>query len=163
MATKKDIQYHNKEEVVSTYDFRITRSYRFEHKYLTLHKWISEMNKRSFKTVLDFGCGTGNVSFRSARSGLQAFSMDTSLGMLKNVKNRLRSLGVICVNGDGEKLPFKEGSFDAVVCMGVLHHVKRKKEAISEMIRVIKPGGKIYIAEPFKRKSKFMVFYNMIL
>jgi ubiquinone/menaquinone biosynthesis C-methylase UbiE len=163
MARKKDIQYHNKSEVVSTYDFRITRSYQFEHKYLTLQKWLLEIKSMSFQKILDFGCGTGNVSYNLVKHELQPVSMDTSLSMLKNVQSKLGPRGALCINGDGEKLPFKNGTFDAIICMGVLHHLEKKGVAVSEMMRVVKKGGKVYIAEPFLSKTKMMVFYNGIL
>lgn len=54
------------------------------------------------------------------------------------------------VAGDLEELPFQSLSFDKIVCVGVIHHVPRKKIALEEIERVLKPGGIALIIEPSK-------------
>ena len=163
MATKKDIHYHNCSKVVDSYDFRITRSYQFEHDYLTLKKWFGDMHERGFQRILDFGCGTGNISFHLLSHSFQPVSLDTSVEMLKFVRGKIGKTKACCINGDGESLPFQEKSFDAVLCMGVLHHIADKEKAVREMIRIVRRGGKIYIAEPYQSKSRIMRFYQFVL
>jgi len=51
--------------------------------------------------------------------------------------------------GIGEKLPFKSNTFDAVFSLAVLEHVKNPFECAQEIIRVLKPGGKLYAVVPF--------------
>lgn len=51
--------------------------------------------------------------------------------------------------GIGEKLPFKSNSFDAVFSLAVLEHVKNPFECAQEIVRVLKPGGKLYAVVPF--------------
>ncbi len=162
MAIKDDITYHNSGNVVDSYDHRITRSYQFEHKYITLEKWIKNIKRSGFENILDFGCGTGNSSFKLISYGFKPVSLDTSLGMLKEVSRKCKKRS-LCINGDGEKLPFKDGAFDAVICMGVMHHLDNKPIAIREMIRVVKKGGSIYIAEPYVGKSLVMKIYNALI
>ncbi len=53
------------------------------------------------------------------------------------------------VVGDAHHLPFPDGSFDAAVCETLLEHVTEPERVISEMRRVLKPGGKIYVMMPF--------------
>ncbi|MBN1522504.1 MAG: class I SAM-dependent methyltransferase [Candidatus Aureabacteria bacterium] len=163
MSLKKDIYYHSQEKVIETYDYRITRSYEFEHKYITLDRWISEMKEKGFTRILDFGCGTGNVSLHALRSGLSPVAVDTSLEMLKMIKKKIGNEHSSFVRGDGESLPFRDRSFDAAVCMGVLHHIPDKVRAVKEMIRVVRKGGKIYVAEPFLTKSVIFKIYDALL
>jgi SAM-dependent methyltransferase len=47
-----------------------------------------------------------------------------------------------------ENLPFKDSTFAAVVCMGVLHHLPDMEKAVKEQLRVLKDGGLLFIAEP---------------
>lgn len=49
---------------------------------------------------------------------------------------------------DAARLPFGERTFDAIVCLHVLHHLERPRQAIEEFIRVVRPGGLVLIAEP---------------
>ncbi|WP_395752818.1 class I SAM-dependent methyltransferase [Prosthecobacter sp.] len=50
--------------------------------------------------------------------------------------------------GDVSDLPFKEGSYDAVICTQVLEHVKSPPKTVSELVRVLKPGGMLYLTAP---------------
>ena len=53
------------------------------------------------------------------------------------------------VRGDICQMPFKDGEFDAIFCFEVLEHVKDPIKAISEMKRVLKPGGRLFASTPF--------------
>jgi len=50
---------------------------------------------------------------------------------------------------DGEHLPFEAGSVDAAVCDNVLEHIRHPERVVSEMLRVLKPGGRVFVAVPF--------------
>jgi ubiquinone/menaquinone biosynthesis C-methylase UbiE len=161
MVFRKDIIYHSDRRVVGSYDVRITRSYQFEHRYLTLHKWVGSFKKNNFFRILDFGCGTGSVSEDVAIQGMTAFAVDASLEMLQAVKRK--AIDVQCAGGDGESLPFKDGAFDGLICMGVLHHIENKGRAVEEMIRVVRKGGRICISEPYGCRHPLMALYSVIL
>jgi len=53
-------------------------------------------------------------------------------------------------NYDVHDMPFEDASFDAVVCVSVLEHVTHPQDAIAELRRVLKPGGKIFVQLPFQ-------------
>jgi len=105
---------------------------------------------------------TNNVSFRSydenvlslIREFPDGLILDNGCGMrdvyFDNVVNfEIVDYPTTDVLGIGEKLPFKSGSFDAIVSFAVLEHVRNPFECAAEIIRVLKPGGKLYVAVPF--------------
>lgn len=105
---------------------------------------------------------THNISFRSysetVLSIIQEFPdgliLDNGCGMrdiyFDNVVNfEIVDYPTTDVLGIGEKLPFKSNSFDAVFSVAVLEHVKNPFECAAEIIRVLKPGGKLYAVVPF--------------
>jgi SAM-dependent methyltransferase len=53
------------------------------------------------------------------------------------------------VVGDAHQLPFRSNSFSAVFCQAVLEHVPRPRHVVGEILRVLKPGGKVYVDVPF--------------
>ena len=96
--------------------------------------------------VLDIACGTGNMSFELATKFKRVYGIDISKGMLNRAKLKMetakaenRQIGF--VYGDGECLPFKDESFDAVTCILAIEHFPDTERAISEMKRVLKEGG----------------------
>ncbi|MBA2861500.1 class I SAM-dependent methyltransferase [Methanococcus maripaludis] len=92
-------------------------------------------NRKNTK-ILDCGCGFG--SFYDLTRDFDTIYLDFSLNLLKKFKIEKNK---ICANI--EKLPFKDGIFDSVLCINVLEHVDFKK-AISEVKRVLKTDGNAY-------------------
>ena len=96
--------------------------------------------------VLDIACGTGNMSFELATKFKRVYGIDISKGMLNRAKLKVETAeaenGQIgFIYGDGEHLPFKEESFDAVTCILAIEHFPDTERAISEMKRVLKEGA----------------------
>jgi ubiquinone/menaquinone biosynthesis C-methylase UbiE len=94
------------------------------------------------RDVLEVGCGTGLVLQRIAGFARSARGVDLSPGMLD--KARLRGLDVC--EGSATNLPFPDSSFDVACSFKVLAHVPEIERALSEMARVVRPGG-VVIAE----------------
>ena len=51
----------------------------------------------------------------------------------------------VLVVGDAHSLPFKSNVFDSIICQAVLEHVKNPKKVVDEMLRVLKPGGHVFL------------------
>ena len=102
-------------------------------------------------TVLDAGCGVGAHTLRLARRGYRCVGIDISRHILAQARARMAREGLqervqlLCVAL--EDLPFPPATFDAIHCRGVLMHVPDWQRALSNLCRVLKPGGRIAILE----------------
>lgn len=95
--------------------------------------------------ILDAGGGTGRLAKHLVNLVKQIVIADYSLDMLKQASKKDR-LFQICT--PIEQLPFANHSFDVVIMIDTFHHLFEQEDAIMELWRVIKPGGKIVIEEP---------------
>ncbi|CDO29579.1 SAM-dependent methyltransferase [Mycobacterium vulneris] len=101
--------------------------------------------------ALDVGSGPGNVTAALARSaGLDgfAFGVDISEPMLARAVEAEASRQVGFVRADAQKLPFRDGVFDAVVSIAAVQLIPDAEAALAEMVRVLRPGGRIAIMVP---------------
>ena len=111
------------------------------------------------KLALDFGCGAGNLSRHLSSLGCEVVASDVSQGFLDLVASRTyqTKIEVIKLNGlDLSNIP--DASFDMVATYSVLHHVPDYLGILKEFMRVLKPGGVVYIdhelSEEFWLKSQ---------
>lgn len=98
--------------------------------------------------ILDIGCGTGRLLERMAAGFPRAarYGIDPSGGMLSAARKRRPSL-TLC-SGSSEALPFPEDSFDLVTTTLSFHHWPDKAGALTEVRRVLRPGGVLALADP---------------
>ena len=118
---------------------------------------------RSGNRVLDIAGGTGDLTRKfSQLVGLQGEVVlaDINDSMLKVGRDRLLDKGVLnnvrFVQADAEQLPFPDNYFDVVTIAFGLRNVTHKDTAISSMLRVLKPGGRLLILEFSKPKSALL-------
>jgi len=93
-------------------------------------------------TILDFGCGKGVGMKRFLRRGWSVVGLDPQLDDLKSAKIYGN---VVC--GSGERLPFINVTFDAVISSQVLHHVANPQKGLQEIFNCLRPGGYLLLAE----------------
>lgn len=102
--------------------------------------------------ILDAGCGTGSLSIRLANDGYNLVSMDSSALSLRHLIDKVKQHGlqkkIVVKKGSILNMPFRKNFFDGVVCGEVLEHMKNDKKALSEIQRVLKPGGVCIVTTP---------------
>ncbi|WOJ92530.1 methyltransferase domain-containing protein [Congregibacter variabilis] len=108
--------------------------------------------------VLDLGCGEGrHVIAACALDGVDAVGVDLSLNDLATARERMQefrgdaaedSALFLLLAGDALRLPFADASFDAVICSEVLEHIPDYRSALTEIARVLKPGGRFCASVP---------------
>ena len=103
--------------------------------------------------VLDLGCGAGTDTLIAAQMvGPKGHvtGIDMTPEMLAKARSAAEEMGlanVELVEGEAEKLPFEDETFDVVISNGVIDLIPDKDAVFSEIIRVLKPGGRIQIAD----------------
>ncbi len=96
--------------------------------------------------VLDVGAGTGNLSLRFLASGCRVCAADVSTRSLEQLARKVPKGSPISVSViTGDELSFPDASFDIVATYSVLHHVPDYLLTVREMVRVLRPGGLVYI------------------
>lgn len=110
--------------------------------------------------ILDFGAGSCFVSELLNRFGYMTVALDIEHEVLAIGQERL-TIDPRCdpkrtrfVAGDGMCLPFRDESFDGVICMNALHHMPDYQRTLAEMCRILKAGGRAVFAEPGDQHSK---------
>jgi len=92
------------------------------------------------KQVLEVGSGTGAFAARMAKEiDCEVVATDSSAAMV----SASRSLGVAAILADVRELPFRDESFDAVVAAWMLYHVSPLNQALEEIVRVLRRGGRL--------------------
>lgn len=99
-------------------------------------------------TVADLGCGTGNATELLAPHVERVIAVDQSEPMLDAARLRLKGASnVQFAAGSLEKLPLKDRSVDAAVCILVLHHIAEPIRALKEMRRIVRAGGSTLVVD----------------
>jgi ubiquinone/menaquinone biosynthesis C-methylase UbiE len=93
--------------------------------------------------VLEVGCGMGTMASIWAREGALVTAVDLNPTAAEQTRRRFELLGLEgeILQADGRELPFESGAFDYCWSWGVLHHSPDLKRSLSELLRVVRPGG----------------------
>ncbi|WP_077037341.1 bifunctional demethylmenaquinone methyltransferase/2-methoxy-6-polyprenyl-1,4-benzoquinol methylase UbiE [Pelomonas sp. KK5] len=113
---------------------------------------VAVANLKAGDRVLDIAGGTGDLSRAFAKKvGATGMVVHTDINeaMLRQGRNRLIDEGLVLPTSlcDAEKLPFKPASFDLVSVAFGLRNMTHKDQALAEMCRVLKPGGRLLVLE----------------
>ena len=108
--------------------------------------------------VLDLGCGFGRHAFEAARRGASVVALDAgaeevaqvraTFGAMVEAHELPSDVPAAAVQGDALALPFADATFDRVIASEVLEHIPDDTAAMSELARVLRPGGSMAVTVP---------------
>lgn len=104
---------------------------------------FAEFENWAGKHVLEIGVGLGADHQQFAKGGALCSGVDLTARAVEHTRERFTALGLVSDIrvADAENLPFADGAFDLVYSWGVLHHSPQTSKAVSEVLRVLRPGG----------------------
>jgi ubiquinone/menaquinone biosynthesis C-methylase UbiE len=98
--------------------------------------------------ALDSGTGSGALAFALAPHVREVVGVDIVPELLEQARKRAEHFpNVTFVEGDATKLPFDYASFDLAGSLRTLHHIPRPELAMAELVRVIRPGGRVLVID----------------
>jgi SAM-dependent methyltransferase len=119
---------------------------------------FDRLGVRAGTSVIDVGCGSGRHAFEAYRRGADVVAFDQDGAELNNVDTILAAMKekgeapasarAEAVKGDALDLPYPDSTFNCVIASEILEHVPEDDRAISELIRVLKPGGWLAVTVP---------------
>ena len=112
---------------------------------------LRAMEGRVFRRALDLGTGVGRVAVRIAGSVTRLVAADLAMGMLERSRRNARAASVRNLDPirlRSDRLPFPDGAFDLVACLGLLEHLppSSRRSTLRECARVLIPGGLLAVA-----------------
>jgi arsenite methyltransferase len=122
---------------------RVVRAYEAPDLAAVRAVQVELLAPRPAERILDVGCGPGLFAEAIAVHGATVTGVDSSPAMVAAAAVR----GVTAVEGDAEDLPFAEETFDAACLVQVLEYVDDPVSVISEAARVVRPGGRLLVAD----------------
>jgi demethylmenaquinone methyltransferase/2-methoxy-6-polyprenyl-1,4-benzoquinol methylase len=168
-----------KEQVADMFN-NIAKTYDFLNHFMSLgidiiwrKKAINELKKDKPALILDVATGTGDFAFEalSILKPQKIVGVDISQGMLDIAKQKIAKRNLSqqfeVKLGDSEKLPFTDSEFDAVTVAYGVRNFENLETGLADMLRVLKPGGKVVILEfskpkVFPVKQLYNFYFNYI-
>lgn len=116
------------------------------------------------KEVLEVGCGMGTHASMLRRAGARLTAIDLTERAIEVTKRRFEVFGLEAhiQRADAEKLPFADKSFDTVWSWGVIHHSSRFENCLSEIARVLRPGGHLMLMVYYRPSIVYYINNGLI-
>jgi ubiquinone/menaquinone biosynthesis C-methylase UbiE len=113
-----------------------------------LDRYSDHLGSIAGKSVLDIGCGFGGKTCVYAAAGADVIGVDIVREKIVQSADFVQSRGsdATFTVGDAERLPFPDGTFDLVVANDSMEHFPDPEIALTELVRVLRPGGKIFLS-----------------
>ncbi|MBP3797345.1 MAG: class I SAM-dependent methyltransferase [Ruminococcus sp.] len=140
MKEKTDFRFDKKaEKYDESYEGRLSEKfYELVTHNVSLHEGMA---------VLEMGCGTGTILHRlSQKCSIDGYGIDIEDKMLEQARKKCPEMQIL--NSPCDATPFENESFDAIVACMAYHHFPDKDSFSKECARLLKKGGKLYIADP---------------
>ena len=167
-----ELDTSKKEQVAGMFD-RIAHKYDFLNHFFSMgidkgwrRKAIRNIATIQPKSILDVATGTGDFAIEALKIGPEKITgIDISEGMLEIGRKKIKEAGydkrIILEYGDSENLKYQDNTFDAITCGYGVRNFENLEEGLTQMCRVMRPGGKLAILE-FSKPKKFPIkqLYN---
>ena len=108
-------------------------------------------------TIIDVGCGTGQITRALTKIGARVIGIDPSTRQLERARSEPSLGNEVYIKGTAENLPFDNQSIDIILFFNSFHHVPKHNysRTLIESHRVLRPGGKLFFAEPIADGPQF--------
>jgi demethylmenaquinone methyltransferase/2-methoxy-6-polyprenyl-1,4-benzoquinol methylase len=165
-----------KQQVASMFD-KIAFRYDFLNRFLSAgidigwrKKAIKELRALQPNHILDVATGTGDMAVLAQKilRPAKITGIDISEGMLQIGRKKIEKLGLESIielqKGDSETIGFSDNTFDAITVAFGVRNFQNLEQGLAEMLRVLKPGGKLVVLE-FSRPKQFLFkgIYNLYM
>jgi len=172
----KESDQSKKQQVATMFD-KIAFRYDFLNRFLSVgidiswrKKAIRQLKELQPKYILDVATGTGDVAILTDKilNPTKITGIDISEGMLEIGRKKIEQLHlqnkIELLKGDSETIDFPDNSFDAITVAFGVRNFQNLEQGLSEMFRVLKPGGKLVILEFSRPKNvAFKGVYNLYM
>ncbi|MFB0546103.1 MAG: class I SAM-dependent methyltransferase, partial [Anaerolineae bacterium] len=123
-----------------------------------LGKFLRESDLGQGHIVTDIGCGAGVISSLVKRFyGVTPIGLDLSFASLRRAKKE----GIHVVQGSNLNLPFRDNLADLIISNGVIQHTPDAHRSFTELCRILKPGGKLFLSL-YNRRSPYYIIYTWL-
>lgn len=172
----KDSELSKKQQVAVMFD-KIAFRYDFLNRFLSAgidvswrKKAIKQLKALQPQYILDVATGTGDVALLAEKMlhPVKITGIDISEGMLEIGRKKVQKSGlqnkIELLQGDSETMSFADDSFDAITVAFGVRNFQNLEKGLTEMLRVLKPGGKLVVLE-FSRPKQFIfkTIYNLYM
>lgn len=130
-----------------------------------INVFVKFISPKVNEVIVDLGTGTGKVAEAIYRKGITVIGLDYSMEMLAWVSKQIK-IPIVWVHGDANFVPFPDSTIDKVSARMLLHHLVNPLKAVLECMRILKPGGKLFICEgiaPNKNSFRNWIKMNQLL
>jgi len=118
------------------------------------YDWVPDCSR-----LLDLGCDRGDVTVLFTKKAKEVIGIDNNEAAIQAARQQKTSASFMVAKG--ERLPFPDKYFDAVLMSEVIEHVENEQQTIDEVRRVMKKGGKLILSTPHKGTFRFIDSFNM--
>lgn len=129
----------NYDNPITSFTFRLTNS-----------KIVNLLNPKPNSSLLDVGCGTGILISKllSLNNKMRLYGLDITPKMVEVAKDKFKDNPRVKITlGSAIKMPYRNNTFDYVACASSFHHHPDPSQSVQEMVRVLKPDGKLLILD----------------
>lgn len=139
------------------FDYWEKRDRATAHDEQRVHEVILRHIPRHSHLVLDVGCGNGWLSRALVQRGVAVCSLDASTINPRRALECVPHERHVAVVGLSQHLPFADSTFDCAVASEVIEHLPEPERALEEMLRVVRPGGRVLISTPYRENIRYVL------